>query len=136
MGRAGAYYPGDDWVDWIGNDPYRWAPCKDDTTETLNEKIDAFLEWAGPRNKPLMLAEWGAGHDPRDGQANFLRSTADTLRDNPNLAALVYFNTSGKESEGFCRWRVEEDPNVLATYQDLVQDPDLAVDLSSLPAPG
>lgn len=123
VGRAAAYYPGDDVVDWIANDPYRWSPCKGDDTAALSTKIADFLEWAEPRNKPLMLAEWGAGHDPRDAQAEFLRSAEDTLVDHPNLAALVYFNTSGKASEGFCRWRVEEDATVLDAYRALITSP-------------
>ncbi len=123
VGRAAGYYPGDDVVDWIASDPYRWSPCKGDGTQTLATKIADFLDWAEPRNKPLMLAEWGAGHDPRDAQAEFLRSAEDVLIDHPNLAALIYFNTSGKESEGWCRWRVEEDENVLNSYRDLITSP-------------
>jgi hypothetical protein len=131
-GRAAAYYPGDDWVDWIGVDPYLWNPCGGEDASTLATKLAPFLQWAESVPKPIVLGEWGAGHGDRTNQADFISSAADLAAEHPNVAALVYFNTPGKAHEGWCRWTVEEHPLPLDAFRDLVGDPAHQVDLSAL----
>jgi hypothetical protein len=58
--RATAYYPGDDYVDWVGISAYG-ALTKDDPWRSFDDafaSIYAEITAAYP-GKPLMLAEWG-----------------------------------------------------------------------------
>jgi len=45
-----AYYPGDDYVDWVGADIYSWLPPT---------ALDALYGFGVSHDKPFFLAEWG-----------------------------------------------------------------------------
>ncbi|MGP4026698.1 glycoside hydrolase family 26 protein [Actinomadura sp. 3N407] len=88
-GPAGAFYPGDDHVDWIcadaqsgGGSDYR----------DLSEAVKAFMQWARDRPKPIMIAEFGVPQSYGERRAEWLREAAKTLQD-PQVKAVVYFNS-------------------------------------------
>jgi len=64
-----AYYPGDDYIDWVGASLYGAQHPSDPWVdfETLMDPIYNLLTSTFP-NKPLMLPEWGVreGSDPQD----------------------------------------------------------------------
>ena len=59
LGRAAAYYPGDDQVDWTCVDAY---PGKEFIP--MSTLLAPFLKWAANHPKPIMIGEYGV---PRNG---------------------------------------------------------------------
>ena len=92
---AGAYYPGDDQVDWICADAQTGG---DPDYRELSETLKLFLQWARGRHKPIMIAEFGAARSYGQRRAEWLREAAKTLQD-PQVKAVVYFN-SDEQAEG------------------------------------
>ncbi len=106
-GMADAYYPGDDAVDWIGEDAYNWFGCREGKSTSWRspaELIAPFASWAAGHGKPLMLAEWGSAEDPAQPQrkAQWLRDGLAAARTWPQLRAMSYFDGVGN-----CNWRLD-----------------------------
>ena len=91
------FFPGVDFVDWIGLDKYN----KSDTQASFADdpSIKAFYEQTSTLGKPLMIAETGAVNDPAkhpDPQSVWLATARLFLKDHPAIAAFVYFNAPGE----------------------------------------
>jgi beta-mannanase len=106
------YYPGDEYVDWVGVDVYDfegWDP---------RDSIRPFYEEYAAR-KPIMFAET-AGHyetavgADKERYIGQLFSAMETAY--PRIKAFVWFNYQ----EPARNWRMEETPASLAAYQSRV----------------
>ncbi|MFB4311143.1 glycoside hydrolase family 26 protein [Actinomadura sp. GTD37] len=86
---AGAFYPGDDQVDWICADA---QPGGDYDYRDLSEVVKLFMEWARKHKKPIMIAEFGVPRSYGTRRAEWLREAASTLQD-PQVKAVVYFDS-------------------------------------------
>lgn len=96
------FYPGDDYVDWIGWDPYTRSSTRDTWDELINENIagtsgwPGFYDWAVATHpsKPLMLSEFGVGMaDMTAAQAEaVVTNWRLQVDDFPALKALVYWH--------------------------------------------
>jgi hypothetical protein len=89
-GDAPAYYPGDGQVDWLcvdaypGTGPYR----------SFYQVAQPFLSWASHHRKPVMIGEFGVQRSYGPAQrARWLRAAAQTVRSDPQIKALVYFDS-------------------------------------------
>ena len=118
-GRASAFYPGDNYVDWIGADPYNFF-TRDGAWRELSFVTEAFVNWATPKNKPLMLAEWGSEEDPAVAgrKAQWFASAQTWLKSKPQIKALVYFN-----SDIVYDWWIDTSPSALAAFRTMAGDP-------------
>ncbi len=98
-------WPGDKYVNWVATDPYGTGAAKSSYTarnfQTLvNRKVantfPGFYTWVTKYHpgKPMMLAEWGVGTDPKNygGMARFFNNVGQELNHFPMLKALVYFD--------------------------------------------
>jgi hypothetical protein len=106
--RWSDYYPGDKYVDWVGQNSY-------DSTwnATLAARIgwleQFYQEFAVGHEKPYMMGEWGLTQDIGDDPA-YIRRVIDWQKDHPRVKALVYFNVKTTEVEH----RLEVYPNSAA----------------------
>ncbi len=110
------YYPGDEYVDWVGVDFYGlmagWG------RNDPGPAIDRVYRLYGDR-KPIMIAETAAADsthsDPAYGmtRAEWINALFDAIEARPNVRAFIWFNID-KEAD----WRVEADPESLATFRD------------------
>jgi hypothetical protein len=65
-----AYYPGDDYVDFVGGDAYAWAA--DDRADTLWYLFaDGINEIRTVTNKPFIIGETGIAQIAKSGHTNF-----------------------------------------------------------------
>jgi Glycosyl hydrolase family 26 len=110
---AAPYYPGDNYVDWIGWDGY-------DRKQDPNMLTDLFLpfyeNWL-PHGKPMMIGETGATLD----QATYLTDVTDNLPTlMPDVKAVVYY-----DSESTSDWTLEDQPGNLglSAYITMGQTP-------------
>ena len=59
VGRAQAFYPGDNEVDWVCADIY--SPS---AAQSLQDAAAPFLSWARHTGKPILIGEFGVGGSP------------------------------------------------------------------------
>ena len=93
-------YPGHQYVDWIGYDPYAKKDLHDDLAEIVNRPRPdlgwpGFYNWASAKapGKPMMLSEWGVDLTSNSDPASVLRGdAARMLAQFPAVKALVYWN--------------------------------------------
>jgi hypothetical protein len=106
------YYPGDDYVDWVGIDLYDfWG-------ENPRGQIRPFYEEYAAR-KPIMLAETAGHYDPAvdANKAGYIRQLFNAMETEfPRIKAFVWFNY---DQPGY-NWRIEESSASLTNYQNRV----------------
>lgn len=130
-----ALYPGDDVVDWVGQDPYVFGadlPWRSDLAGTLDRRSDAapahpgFMAYAAARfpDKPVMLAEWGVVDDPADpaSKPRFFAELPAGLAAYPQLKALVYFD-SLEQMGGIGITRVDSSEASTAALREVLDAP-------------
>jgi hypothetical protein len=130
--NAAAYYPGDDYVDWICADGYNFAPNKPGARwRSFTEVFSEFYAWGRKYNKPMMLGEWGVLERGPDEKARWLHDARSALRSRfPNIAAVVYFNADSSDDGVFYDWRIDSSPSALDAFRALANG-----SVSSAPSP-
>jgi hypothetical protein len=88
-GVAGAFYPGDDQVDWVCVDVYsasRYQP--------LSELMQPFLTWAAGHPKPIIVGEFGVAdaYSPQQ-RSSWLNAAARVFQGDPQIKAVCYFDS-------------------------------------------
>lgn len=138
---AEQYYPGPDYVDWLGFSLYgnqfvsdhEWAPFFD-----LMDWPYTELTLLDPA-KPIMLCEWGVGEFPKVGDKGaWIRDGFRLMADEkkfPRLKAAVFWHErwqnsaeevdeSSKENAGtYSDLRVNSSPGALEAYRKGITDP-------------
>ena len=103
------YYPGDEYVDWVGIDLY------DHTGQDPAGEIQPFYgEYAA--RKPIMLAETAGHTDPgvNADKVRYIGQLFDAMETRfPRIKAMVWFNYQ----ESTSNWRIEETPASQAAYR-------------------
>jgi endoglucanase len=120
-GRNGpAYYPGDEYVDWICSDGYNWAPGRaNDQWRSFASIYQPFYDWGMAHRKPLMVGEYGAQERNPGDKAQWLAEARQALKTEfPGIKAVLYFDAN-KDYD----WRVTSSPETLAAFRDMANDP-------------
>jgi Glycosyl hydrolase family 26 len=112
------YYPGDQYVDWVGVSGYLMG------RETPDSLFDGIVRNYGSR-KPVMLAETGAVEKGGSVKADWIDQLARWVVGHPSVAAVVWFDTDNDKGTGK-NWRIDSTPAALAAYQRLAADPHFA----------
>ena len=117
-----AYYPGDTYVDWAGEDDYNYGGTAghsggwNDFTSQLQPLYDTFSG-----RKPIMIGEMSsvdgiAGHD----KGQWITTMAAQVKANfPDVQALVWFDTQYTDGD----WRFDTSPSSLAAFKEWLSDP-------------
>ncbi|MER7004585.1 endoglucanase [Dactylosporangium sp. NPDC000555] len=120
-GYAADFYPGDDAVDWTCVDVYAGTKYA-----TIGALMRPFLEFcAGRPNKPVMIGEFGIARSWGTAQrAAWLRDASATFKANPQIRAVLYFESDPLNNKGPTnQFMVSDDPDVLAAFRSsLAQD--------------
>ncbi|MBU6414831.1 hypothetical protein KGQ34_01115 [Patescibacteria group bacterium] len=80
------YYPGDNYVDWVGVDHYVYGPPS---------WMDPEYNFAVVHNKPFFLAEWGVRFNTNltpSQQQQWLNDMFDYFESHQKIKSIVYFN--------------------------------------------
>lgn len=82
-----AYYPGDDYVDWVGGDLNDWG---------RPAWLDPLYRFGIDHDKPFFLAEFAIRHEGTDlthaRQMRWLGAMFDYFESHPQIKAISYFN--------------------------------------------
>lgn len=119
-GDAAAYYPGDAEVDWIcadvypGSGPYR----------SFADAAGPFLGWASQHRKPVMIGEFGVPQRYGTQQrAQWLRAAAQTVRDDPQIKALVYFDSDPAGAAAANSLALEDGTAPMQAFKEIADSP-------------
>ena len=116
------FYPGDDVVDWTCVDVY--AGSKYDTIGGL---MRPFLQFCAEHPaKPVMVGEFGVARTWGSAQrAEWLRDASATFKANPQIRAVLYFESDPLDNKGPTQqFRLSDDEVLLSTFRSaLAQDP-------------
>jgi len=107
-----AYYPGDDWVDWIGANGYARSP-----TQTFAQVFDSFFTWAEAVDKPILIGEFARPTDmgSADSLRRWLEGASRTIAQHPSIKAVAYFE-SARGSSG--KYDLIDVPGALEALRD------------------
>lgn len=117
------YYPGDNYVDDVGADPYNWGSCRGSSGNwvQLGSVTDPVIAFARAHGKLVVLAEFAS--DSGSGRAAWLDSAHQYLVANRDvIQAAFYFDRPPTTSaNAACDWSLSSDPDVSA-FRAIVND--------------
>jgi hypothetical protein len=127
-GGAQAFYPGENYVNWIGADGYNWAPGLPGARwRSFAAIFNAFYLWADGQPKPLLIGEFGTCEGLRGAKARWFSQAGGELHMLfPRIRAVVYFSSVGMDFGLRFDWRADSSQSALAAFRALVRDPYLS----------
>jgi hypothetical protein len=112
------YYPGDDYVGWVGIDAYNWGTSRPWSSWTSLAALISGVYRDYANRKPIMIAETASAEQGGD-KAAWLHAARAALKSRfPDVSALVYFDTN-KETD----WSVRSSTAALNAFRALAADP-------------
>jgi hypothetical protein len=115
------YYPGDEYVDWVGLDGYNWGDDHDQwhSWQSFDEIHHAALEDLGRRypTKPIIVGETACVSGSPGQKAAWIRDAHHALAHHPRVKAVVWFHYD-KRAEGEPNWRVDTSPDALQAFNE------------------
>jgi len=118
---APAYYPGPDYVDWLGLSVYG-QQFKDEPNPGIGSLVDwPYQEMCGlDPKKPIMIAEWATGEFPHSIEGLRLFRTRY-----PRIKAAVYWHERWQNpNQSYSNLRVNSSVESLNAYREGVAHPD------------
>jgi len=138
QGNIKKYYPGDEYVDWVGvniynviyhNDNLNHPAKHEDPLELLDYVYDNYSH-----RKPIQISEYGATHYTiTDGKEyeEFAISKISRLYNGlktkyPRVKSIFYFNVNNlvnaPEGRKINNYAITDNENILNTYKELIED--------------
>ena len=117
------YYPGPDYVDWLGMSVYGQLTPGKDSWEDWHEAMDGAYKHlcALDPGKPVILAEWGVGEFPEGGsKADWIREAFAGMNGGKYLrikAAVFWHERWQNKDESWSNLRVQSSPGALKAYR-------------------
>jgi mannan endo-1,4-beta-mannosidase len=110
-GLADAWWPGPDYVTWIGLDGYYAAPG-----DSFARVFDPMLKIVTGLGKPVLISETAAG----PGTGNQVAAIANLFRGlrASNLLGLIWFDVSQDSGEFRQDWRLEDSPAAARAFRE------------------
>lgn len=129
--EAEDWYPGDEWVDWIGASGFNAFGDGSTRWRTFPSIFAPFREWALARGRPLVITTTASAEnpsaapdDPRS-KATWIRETLATLEDWPEIQGFVWFHGPGPDENR--QWPADSSPAALAAFRELATSPHLDI---------
>ncbi|MCL1981395.1 MAG: glycoside hydrolase family 26 protein [Proteobacteria bacterium] len=124
--RMSNYYPGSDYVDWLGLSVYGKMARSEGWAEFGAMMAEPYAEICKlDPEKPVMVAEWGVGEYPPGDKAGFITTA---LRDMPGkyprVRLAVYWHERWENKDGsYSNLRVNSSPEALKAYREGIASP-------------
>ncbi|BCJ52241.1 hypothetical protein Asp14428_37160 [Actinoplanes sp. NBRC 14428] len=118
-GDAPAFYPGDDLVDWTCVDVYAG-----NLFQPIGQLMGPFLTWAAQRPKPIVIGEFGVAKAwGSAGRAAWLQDARRTFKANPQIKAVVYFESDPEGNGPNQQFQLAGDKPAFKAFTRLTKDP-------------
>jgi endoglucanase len=109
------YYPGDNYVDWVGVDGYNWGGGDWQTFQQVFAKIYPLL---ATKKKPIIIGEMASAEQGGD-KGKWIDAMIPVLKAQyPLFKAVVWFDIN-KEND----WRINSSTAALAAFSKMATDP-------------
>ena len=120
--RFAVYYPGSDYVDWLGLSVYGKLDNSMDWGSFYDVCESAYREICQvDPSKPLMVAEWGVGEYPTFGnKSEWLRKAFEDYEERfPRIKAAIYWHERWQNDDlSYSNLRVNSSPEALSAYRE------------------
>jgi hypothetical protein len=114
-GRAAAYYPGDNEVDWVCADAYPYG-----SYVSFAATVDPFLNWASHHDKPVMIGEYGVPESESGQQrSQWLHAMQHVVQADHQIKALLYFDA---DSAGQIAYALS-DTAAMSAFRSIARQP-------------
>lgn len=122
-----AYYPGPEYVDWLGLSAYGKQAADDDWL-TFHQVFDnAYVELCKlDPTKPVVIAEWGVGEFPQSGsKADWFREAFLSIEtEYTRVKAAVYWHERWRNAdESYSNLRIHSSPEALQAFRQGLATP-------------
>lgn len=125
--KPAAYYPGDDYIDWLGVSVYG-AQDKYESHTLFSEQMDRFygeIHAIAP-SKPIAVLEFGTIERLGYDKALWIEDALESARSGKygNLYAVSYWHSKWRNEDGSTSdMRIDSSRRSLRKYRELIQDP-------------
>lgn len=109
------YYPGDDYVDWIGMDGYNWGGVSWESFDSVFSQIYSTL--TALSDKPLMIGEFSADEQGGNKAAWITEAFSRIQAAYPRIKIFCWFNIN-KERD----WRIDSSPASETAMRNALQN--------------
>lgn len=122
-----SYYPGDEYIDWIGVSIYGGQEPGDEW-ESFTEILDRnYIELLSISNtKPIALLEFGTIEDPAMGnKAKWIEDALVSIKSGryPEIKAVCYWHSIWRNEDGsISNMRLDSSPEVLNKFKQVISD--------------
>ena len=120
------YWPGDDYVDWVGLDAYNFYPVDPWGGERPYRDFDncfraIYDSCVALTDKPFMIAEFGTGEFDYEGltKADWIEDAFTKIKTEYSRIKLFTWFDIKKELD----WRVNSSPESLEAFRKAIEDP-------------
>ena len=124
--RMAAYYPGADWVDWLGMSAYG-AQFRDQDWVPVREAIlQPYAELAAiDPSKPILLGEWGIGEFPKKGSKGaWIREAMAEMRRLPRLRGAIFWHERWQNADlSYSNLRANSSLEALTAFREGIAQP-------------
>ena len=110
-----AYYPGDEYVDWLGLDGYNWGGSEWTSFDTVFSQ--AYAQLTALSSKPLMIGEFACAETGGDKAAWISEALTKLKSSYPRIKLCNWFNIN-KERD----WRIESSSGAVDAAKNSLQD--------------
>lgn len=110
-----AYYPGDEYVDWLCVDGYARSE-----SQSFADVFEPFLMWAAGHAKPVVIGEFGRSAATPGDRAAWLDAARRFVEATPQIKAVSVFESARGASGDYA---VADDPDSLAALRRWTHDP-------------
>ena len=120
-GYAQRYYPGSNFVNWIGTDGYNWSPrMRGAPWLSFADIFSGFYRWGVSSGKPLLIGEYGVLEGAPGRKAAWFKQADQELRIRfPAIRAVIYFDSDHDNYD----WRPTTSPTAFAAFRAFADDP-------------
>jgi len=124
------YYPGDDYIDWIGVSVYGsleytepWRELKEILSDNWDEIAHISTE-----GKPIAVLEWGIYENPNLGnKAQWITNAANSFTSgavySQKIKAISYWNEAWEDNNDLINLRIDSSPESLEAYKNAIKLP-------------
>jgi hypothetical protein len=120
------YYPGNEYVDWVGIDSYNWGlnPAQPDKwrnpEQTLTPTLSIVNELTGGK-KPVAIVE-EASSEFGGNKADWIREMLTTyVPHHPEIQAYLWFNRNTERNEAHKDWMIETSVTAQQSFRKAIQ---------------
>ena len=118
---ANYYYPGDEFVDWIGIDGYQLVGVLGWGFDELFSNGYSIMRKKHP-SKPIIVVETGCDESP--SKAKWVKNTFKSLKERyRGIKGICWWDMNWSHGRASCDSRIDSSPKALEAFKQSIADP-------------